>query len=201
MWDQEEDDMSEAVGTVFRDVIFLLAVSMVSVVMLILPFINIAKKKEREDIPAPGNVIVELYWNDASCADVDLWMQAPGDKPVGYSAKNGEIADLLRDDLGCRYDITGRNYETIFTRGVVPGKYTINVLLFRSDSKYEEEKVRVVISLKDDPNSSARQILFADLVVNELGAEKNVFVFEINEDGNLIPDSVTREETPLAYKR
>src|SRR2546421_487736 len=48
----------------------------------------------------PGNVIVEMFWDKAIDADVDLWVQAPGDVPVGYSNKSGVIFNLVRDDLG-----------------------------------------------------------------------------------------------------
>jgi len=38
--------------------------------------------------------------SDAALAHVDLWVQAPGDVPVGYSNKSGGVLNLLRDDLG-----------------------------------------------------------------------------------------------------
>ena len=55
--------------------------------------------------------MIEARWPDAVDADVDLWVQAPGDVPVGYSNKGGAIFNLLRDDLGTRADATGINYE------------------------------------------------------------------------------------------
>ena len=55
---------------------------------------------------APGNVIIEAQWADKLDADVDLWVQAPGDVPVGYSNKSGAVFNLLRDDLGRAHDIT-----------------------------------------------------------------------------------------------
>ena len=50
-------------------------------------------------------------------ADVDLWVQAPGDISVGYSNKGSAVFNLLRDDLGKRVDVTGLNYETSYSRG------------------------------------------------------------------------------------
>ena len=39
-------------------------------------------------------------WPPELDSDVDLWVQAPGDVPVGYSNKGGAVFNLLRDDLG-----------------------------------------------------------------------------------------------------
>jgi hypothetical protein len=68
-----------------------------------------ATSSEAEGVPAPGNVIVEAERADKVDADVDLWVQAPGDRPVGYSNKSGRIFNLLRDDLGRAQDITDYN--------------------------------------------------------------------------------------------
>jgi hypothetical protein len=48
---------------------------------------------------------------------VDLWVQAPGDIPVGYSNKGGLIMNLLRDDLGTN-DPTPLLYENQYSHGV-----------------------------------------------------------------------------------
>ena len=45
------------------------------------------KSSESDNIQTPGNVIIEAQWADKLDADVDLWVQAPGDVPVGYSNK------------------------------------------------------------------------------------------------------------------
>jgi hypothetical protein len=65
-----------------------------------------AKSSEADGVPAPGNVIIEAQWPDKLDADVDLWVQGPGDRPVGYSNKSGRLFNLLRDDLGRTQDMT-----------------------------------------------------------------------------------------------
>lgn len=102
------DDDSGA--TVFRDVILLALAGFVTLVLLLLPHLN-PKAKAEQATQSPGNVIVELRWPDGLDADVDLWVQAPGDTPVGYSNKGGAIFNLLRDDLGHAADLTELNYE------------------------------------------------------------------------------------------
>ena len=76
------DDESGA--TVFRDVIMLALAGFVMIVMLLLPHIN-PRAQEEAETKSPGNVIIELRWPDHIDADVDLWVEGPGDRPVGYS--------------------------------------------------------------------------------------------------------------------
>jgi hypothetical protein len=67
------------------------------------------KSSVSDNVQAPGNVIIEAQWADKLDADVDLWVQAPGDMPVGYSNESGQSLNLLRDDLGRKQDITDYN--------------------------------------------------------------------------------------------
>jgi hypothetical protein len=106
-------------ATVFRDVILLALLGFVTIVVLLLPHLNPPTKEEQAS-PAAGNLIVEVRWADQIDADVDLWVEAPGDEAVGYSNKGGHIFNLLRDDLGHKGDITGLNYEMAFSRGAEP---------------------------------------------------------------------------------
>ena len=98
---EESDD-----GTVFRDVITLALLGFVSLVILLLPHIN-PTTQAAEPTTVPGNITVEVRWPDEIDADIDLWVEAPGDRPVGYSNKGGRIFNLLRDDLGRNGDATG----------------------------------------------------------------------------------------------
>ncbi len=76
-------DDDDGGATVFRDVIMLALCGFVAIVILLLPHLNPPAKAV--EAPPPGNVIVELRWPNEINADVDLWVEAPGDVPVGYS--------------------------------------------------------------------------------------------------------------------
>ncbi|UYE95898.1 hypothetical protein KNLIENLN_00086 [Sinorhizobium phage NV1.1.1] len=80
-------------------------------------------------ITPPGNLVASAAW-PAGAIDVDLWVSAPGDSPVGYVNKSGKVFSLLRDDLGTSNDSTPLNYESAFTRGLPDGEYIINVKCF-----------------------------------------------------------------------
>src|SRR3954447_11391266 len=72
----------------FRDMLFLLVFAYLVIGAVALA--HRAKKDEEQSKgqTAPGNVIVEMFWDKAVDADVDLWVQEPSDVPVGYSSKS-----------------------------------------------------------------------------------------------------------------
>ena len=121
---------NESTSTVFRDVIFLALAGFVAIVILLLPFINPPQKEALEEKIPPGNIIIEMFWDNNINVDIDLWLQGPGDNIVGYSSLGGSLFNLLRDDLGFSNDISEQNYEVAFSRGVVGGEYTVNVMYY-----------------------------------------------------------------------
>lgn len=181
------DDESGA--TVFRDVIMLALAGFVMIVMLLLPHIN-PRAAEEQEAQSPGNVIVELRWPDHIDADVDLWVEGPGDTPVGYSNKDGTVFNLLRDDLGRDSDLTELNYEFSYSRGVPAGEYTVNVHLYRNASHHYPIPVTVGVSVKGKKGSSSQRLLSTKLDLLREGQETTVFRFQLNEDGALVAGSV-----------
>ncbi|MFQ6022269.1 MAG: hypothetical protein ACE5NW_06070 [Acidiferrobacterales bacterium] len=188
------DDESGA--TVFRDVIMLALAGFVILVLLLLPHLN-PRATAQDSIRSPGNVIVELRWPDRLDADVDLWVQAPGDIPVGYSNKGGAIFNLLRDDLGHIRDLTGLNYELSYSRGVPAGEYTVNVHLFRNLTEIYPIPATAVVSVKSSINDSAKQILSTKLALAREGEELTVFRFQLDQNGRLVSGSVHNLPRPL----
>jgi hypothetical protein len=192
--DSFEGDQSH--DTVFRDVIFLALAGFVTVVLLLLPHLHPPKEAEAA-IRSPGNVIVEIRWPDEIDADIDLWVQAPGDTPVGYSNKGGTIFNLLRDDLGRRGDTTELNYEISYSRGVPAGEYTVNVHLYRNSGGYVSIPVTISVSVKAKSNESARRVLATELLLENEGEERTAFRFSLDDKGRLMRDSVHDLPKPL----
>jgi hypothetical protein len=196
--DPFEDD---AGGTVFRDVVMLALVGFVALVVMLLPHLNPPGAKTADDATPPGNVIVEVRWPDEIDADVDLWVQAPGDVPVGYSNKGGAVFNLLRDDLGSRIDVTGLNYETSYSRGIQSGEYTVNLHLYRNPSNVYPIPATVVTSVKRSADQTTRQLLASKVLLAREGEEMTVYRFRLSEAGALVAGSVHGLHKPLRTGR
>ncbi|MDH3473826.1 MAG: hypothetical protein OEM59_09035 [Rhodospirillales bacterium] len=181
----EEDDSD----TVFRDVIFLALAGFVAIVLLLLPHLNPPAKAD-EEARSPGNVIVEIRWPDEVNADVDLWVEAPGDVPVGYSNKGGTIFNLLRDDLGLHADFSQMNYEISYSRGIPEGEYTVNLHLYRDLSGKLPIEVSVVVSVKPSPEQAAKQVLATKVPLKVEGEEITAFRFLLDEKARVVTGSV-----------
>ncbi|MCH6578312.1 MAG: hypothetical protein ACE10M_04330 [Alphaproteobacteria bacterium] len=176
-------------GTVFRDVILLALVGFVAMVILLLPHITVAKK-ESEQTKVPGNVIVEMHWPSNQAVDVDLWVKAPGEFPVGFWNQGGEIFNLLRDDLGIVGDATDENYEIVYSRGIPQGEYIVNVHMYGPLPPGVTVPVNVVVSVRkkyDDTN----QILKTNIKLTRRNQEETAFRFKLTGDGDLVPGSVS----------
>ena len=189
-------DDGEDGDIVFRDLIMLTLSGFVTVAVLLLPHIGESRARAAtETAQPPGNVMIEARWPDGIDADVDLWVQAPGDLPVGYSNKGAAIF-LLRDDLGERADATGINYEVSYARGMPAGEYTANLHLYRNQSA-GRVPVTVVASVKAADHDQTRQILAANVQLAREGQELTVFRFRLDAAGGLVPGSVTSLQKPL----
>lgn len=180
----------DAGGTVFRDVILLALMGFVALVILMLPHVHPPQAKTSDD-PLLGNVVVEIRWPDEIDADVDLWVLAPGDKPVGFSNRGGLYFDLLRDDLGSLQDITASNVEMAYSRGVPAGEYIVNVHMYRNETGIWPVPVTILVSMKTDITKAATPVLRSKVVLVREDQEETVFRFTIDRDGELDYDSVS----------
>src|SRR5690606_20342967 len=124
--DQFDDD---AGGTVFRDMIMLALAGFVAIVVLLLPHIN-PPGDAKAVVDPPAITMVAAVWPEDLDVAGDLWVQAPGDTPGGYSNQSGRFFDLLRDDLGQVADATKLNYGVSYSRGIPAGEDTVNLHLY-----------------------------------------------------------------------
>ena len=193
-----DDEGGDDSDIVFRDLILLMLTGFVTVAVLMLAHINPKAAAARaKDTAPPGNVLVEATWPPGMDSDVDLWVQAPGDLPVGYSNKGGAVFNLLRDDLGQQLDLSGLNYESSYSRGIVPGEYTVNLHLYRNRAGLPAVPVTVIVSTKPTSADPARQVLMSKVELAREGQERTVFRFRLSERGDLVPGSVTSLQRPL----
>ena len=188
MW-EFDDSHAESSGTVFRDVLMLALIGFVAMVVMLLPHISKTQDETDEHTP-PGNVVVEMHWPDELPVDVDLWVQAPNDVPVGFWNQGSQFFNLLRDDLGLEGDASARNYEVSYSRGILAGDYTVNVHMYGKIPAGVVVPVRVVVSVKAKYDT-LRQILQTSVELQHRNQEETAFRFRLTGDGNLVPGSVT----------
>ena len=193
----ENNGLSNENDVVFRDVILLALTGFISMVILLIPFINPPTEEESSSTP-PGNVIVELFWDDKRDVDIDLWVQAPDDIPVGYSNKGGLFFNLLRDDLGIYKDNSPVNYEVSYSRGISDGVYIANVHLYREDkAPFKPIIAELLVSVVDPVSNKRKQILRTSKKLEEIGKEITVFQFELNKKGKLNKNSINNKYVML----
>lgn len=195
---EEEDDS----GTIFRDLLLMIVCGVVTVIVILFAHVNPKQLNENTNSSSPpGNVLVEISWPSEDDTDVDLWVQAPGDVPVGYSNKGGAVFNLLRDDLGTIADVSGLNYENSYSRGVIAGEYTVNVHLYRNRYGTLPIPVTVVVSCKpatdDKSKEKTNQILSTKVELTREGQERTALRFRLTEQCEIVPGSVNNIQKPL----
>ena len=186
-------------GLIFfaSNVILLALTGFISMVILLIPFVNPPTEEESSSTP-PGNVIVELFWDNKRDVDIDLWVQAPDDIPVGYSNKGGLFFNLLRDDLGIYKDPTPINYEVAYSRGINPGEHIVNLHLYREDlAAFQPFEAQVVVTVVNPDTKIRQQILESKVLLDEIGKELTIFRFELDETGNLNKNTINNEFVQL----
>lgn len=176
-------------GTVFRDMVLLALIAFVAMVIMLLPHITEAKKQSSIH-KTPGNVIVEMHWPSNLPVDVDLWVEAPREYPVGYWNSGGKTFNLLRDDLGSEGDATDENYEISYSRGIPAGEYVVNAHMFGPLKPGVTVPVNIVVSVRKKYDD-AQQILKTVVKLTRHNQEETAFRFSLTSDGDLVKGSVS----------
>ena len=188
-------------NTLFRDLL-MGALGAFAVALVILMFhINPPKSEEADNQRARGNVRVEVQWPNEMNVDIDTWVQAPGDTPVGYSNLNGLVFNLVRDDLGTHADLTGMNYEVAFSRGIPAGEWIINLHWFSNSMGVIQVPVKVLITMKKVDDGSSKEapisIMSKSVKLVKVGQELTVIRFTVDEKQDVDRTSFTTEHISI----
>jgi hypothetical protein len=187
--------MDEETSIAWIDMLNLMLQGIVLAVAFALILMNPPQQSRADEVP-PGALTVQAFWPDDLDVDVDLWVLAPGDRPVGYSNKDGRFFNLLRDDLGFVNDPSGKNFEVAYSRALPAGEYVVNVHLYsrRADAKTIPVKVTVQ---ERRPGSATELLADRDVQITRLGQEITVLRFRLDDRGVLVPGSVNDLPRPL----
>jgi len=196
-----DNSEEESSSVVFRDTILNTFLGIIFIFILLIPFINPPKNKETEDMKNRDEMIVEMIWDNEVDIDMDVWVQAPDEPPVGFSNKRSLTVDLLRDDLGLIADISSLNYEYVFVRKLKQGEYIINAHSFRWNAPIDELKVEFIITIhRNEGKITNKEVFKRTLKFTGQGQEKTVLRFEIDEQGKVIRDSINYDFISLLRK-
>lgn len=136
-----------------------------------------------EEAVNAGVVTVLITWPGGN-TDVDLWVAAPGDRPVGYSAKGGRVFNLLRDDVG--NPDPDLNTEIAVSRGAPAGSWATTLHGYRIPGP---TPVRVQVRLQESITSMPVTIFDGTVTVSQ-AQEVTAVRFSLDDSGRLVPGSV-----------
>lgn len=188
-------DRTAAVLWVWNDLLWVINAGVLAIFLLVAP----PKPQEptKETDRSAGNISVAVFWQDDIDADIDTWLRSPDGDVVSFHHKSGTIWSLLRDDLGNVNDFTARNFENAYSRGLMPGEYTVNVNLYRNPAGKSVE-VKAELRIQRDLNTGSPVTFTISATLDHTGDEATLFRFQIDGDGNLVPGSVNNLSINLA---
>ena len=166
--------MNRRTATVFVDLLMLLLL-----ILIILPH-----KPRLEAKPAVelfSQLMIGVRWPDNTPADVDLWVRAPGDLPVGYSNTRGSASSLVWDDVGS-VDNPSWRYEAVMLRSATDGENTVNLHCYKC-----LEPINTTVSVWKNLPDGVRE-LWRGAVGLVPSQEITVIRFSV-KDGQIIPGS------------
>ncbi len=172
--------MNRRVATVFIDALFLLLL-----VLVILPH-QPEISRDTPSVDLFSEIIIGARWEDGSNVDVDLWVRAPGGKPVGYSKTRGHLASLAWDDVG-NVDSPPWRYEAALIRSAPDGEYIVNLHFYRAYSY--DVRMPVTVAVWRKLPEGEMEIWSGKVVLTSVGQEITVVRFRLSNK-QLVPGSI-----------
>src|ERR1700689_3976285 len=156
-----------------------------SVLFMAVSCLAVAAKVPPEDAGTRfGNLTIEMQWPVGSPSDLDLWVQPPGDRPIGYSRKTGKSCDLVRDDLGADHDEASRAMEVVVCRQATSGEYIVNIHAY-SFHEGSAIPVRLLVRGLHSDRGSIETLLTRSIMLDHMGQEVTAVRFTLGPDGQI----------------
>jgi len=191
-YDDNEDDAD--FGIAYSDTL----ITILSIFLALFILVAMLPKNEKPvtNTSLIGKICAELSWDDDRDIDIDLWGKSPDDKPVGYSNNHGKILDLYRDVLGFFRNPSHRNLEIMCAQTLQPGEWTFNAHYYNNhENNKSPVKITTVITIF--PKEGQNRILTRSEYLNEIGEEKTLFDFRLDNNGVLENNSINNIFKPL----
>lgn len=184
----------------WRDLLTTLFVASLAVAALAL----IVRPQAKPEETPPGRLLVTLTWQHDRDADIDLWVDSPGDSPVGYSRRTGAVWDLLHDDRGRAVECQDQpptcedaNTEIAVARSLPAGLWHINAVAFGSHDHVYPVHVWITVDLIDQTSHNTTRLFRRDGDLHEDHDEVTLLNFRTNDAGAIVPGSDNDLPYPL----
>ena len=170
-------------------------------VLFCLAFIKMAKIINDANMKEKAEFIVEIDWDEGSNNDVDLWMLDPANNILNFKNRQVGLMSLDHDNQGTTservtlQDGTTKQVEyrrevgTI--RGIIPGKYTINIQMYSYREPLKPSPVKISIK-KLNPYS---EVMTKVITLDQQNQEETVVNMILDNNGKVV--SLDQERTSL----
>lgn len=181
---------NNSINTAFIDFLFNMSLGLVSIMLIIVLFMNPPTKKE--DIKAFSKIMIVLEWDENSLNDMDLWVRNPLGQIIYYNRKESTDMFLDRDDLGLSSDTviltdgtilhTKINREVVNIKVPIQGEYTVTVHYFKKLDQNEN----IIVSVEITEIHPYKIIMKEKKEFTKIGEEKHIINFSLNSDGKIV---------------
>lgn len=177
----------------------LLNLLMLFVVIAAIAIAQMNRPSQEKSLALKAEMVIDLSWANNSFADLDLWVQLPDARKVGFTSKDVGVATLDRDDRGGFGDlyvgpqgearVIPVNKETTVIRAILPGRYVVNVHYYHH---YREAELGVPeLDPTPDPvvvkltklNPHLAEIATRTVTLGKVGSQRTAFCFEVDAAG------------------
>lgn len=164
-------------------------------------FVVMNDEVAKGNITDPAEFIIEMTWPDNSYSDIDLVVADPLGNIVFYSKKDIGLMTLDRDNLGTNNTArtvngivtVAQRREVVTIRGIIPGQYTVNMLVY---TKREKDPIQVKFNVtKLNPFKTVSE---GTLIASASGEEQTFINFNIDKNGKVLTTDNVR--VPLVAK-
>ena len=147
-------------------------------------------KQAKGTVVDPSYLLATIEWDSKSNSDVDLYMKTPTGQIVYFKNKDIGVATLDKDDMGAtlnRVETEAGVYqndhrrEVISLKAPVPGRYTINVEMYRKAGVLPDTVKAQVLGL-----APYKELIEEEFQMTETNQEHTVINFEIDSTGHIV---------------
>ena len=155
--------MSSSNVSSMNDFLFILLLSFLAMLVLAIICMEDPTKKKK-DIESKAEFIITMTWPDEDENDIDLFTEDPNGNIAFFSSREIGVLSLDRDDLGLTNDMVRlkdgtilyvkQNREVMSVRGIIPGEFVVNILLYQRKDNLEREIPVTIVIDKINPNDT-----------------------------------------------